>query len=863
MRISRRRLLKYGGAGTVAAGLGGMLLPGAATAQPGLGAAVGTGLAGDVPSGPVVQPGSADAVAKARKLVARMTLDEKIALLHGSGGGFGNTGYAGTIAGNSRLGIPALYLADGPSGVGNGSTGVTAWPDYTTLAATFDPAAVRDFGVAYGAEQAGKGHNVALAPCINILRLPIWGRAYETFTEDPYLNGRLTAAVVRGIQTNAVIATVKHFVANNQEIRRNSIDVVVSQRALEEIYFPGFRAGVQEGGAAAIMTSYNKVNGTWTSENRMVVQETLRETWGFDGMVMSDWGGTHSTVQAAKAGSDVEMPGSTYFGDALKAAVASGAISASTVDAMAVHVLTAMYRVGLFTHRLPDPATVLGAQVSTPQHVRLARDLSIAGSVLLKNDRGTLPLHRPASLAVIGDAADTGAFTHGDGGGEINPGGPVVTPLAGIRARAGGIPVTYRRGTLGAGALPVVPASAFGAGLTARYYATTDFSGSPLATQTVPTLDWSAVPAPVAGKTDGWSVRYTGTFTAATAGKYRFSLNADTTAKLLIDGKPVVSRLDGYEEIAHGLVALTAGAHAVQVDYVGRPASPGRPPRAFLHLGYQPDYETQHREAAAAARQASVAVVVVGALSGEFYDRSTLALPGDQDELIAAVAGANPNTVVVLNTPGAVLMPWLPAVPAVLANWYGGQEQGNALAAMLFGDAEPGGRLPVTFPASDRQGPAKTTVEYPGDDVHVYYDEGLAVGYRWYLSSGERPLFPFGHGLSYTTFQLTNLRLRRTRDGVEAVVQVRNTGRRTGSEVVQAYVTAPEGSGEPSRALKAFARVELDAGQSRDVALDLPRQAFAIWLNAGAGWTVLPGTHRVAVGRSATDVPLEAPITLF
>ncbi|QRP48469.1 glycoside hydrolase family 3 C-terminal domain-containing protein [Amycolatopsis sp. FDAARGOS 1241] len=851
MDVTRRSMLKWSGAGVAAAGFAAVIPAGSAEA-----AAVPN--AGSVTAAAAPSAATQAAVKQAKQLVAEMTLDEKIAYCHGIPA---TKGFTGHIPANERLGIPALRLADGPSGVGNGSTGVTQWPDSKALAATWNPATATDYGKAYGAEQAAKGHNVALAPCINLLRLPHWGRSFETYTEDPFLNGQLAAATIRGIQANHVISTVKHFVANNQEILRNSIDVVVSPRALQELYYPGFRAAVQQGQVGAVMTSYNKINGTWAQENRVNVQDTLRDAWGFDGMVMSDWGGTHSTVQTAKAGSDTEMPGSTYLGDALKAAVQSGSVSEAQLDTMVTQVLTAMIRVGLFDHPLPDPATVVDTVVSTPAHLALARRIGVEGSVLLKND-GVLPLARPRSIAVIGNAADAGAQTHGGGSGSVNPNGAVVTPLAGIRARAGSTPVTYSPGTLGIAAVPVVPAAAFGAGLTATYYASTDLTGAALGTETVPALNITATPAAVAGQTDGWSARYTGTFHADETAGYRFSLGVGGLTTLSIDGKEVLTALPGREAVQNALVDLTAGEHTVEVTYVSAAPVGGRAPRTSLVLGAQAGYDKLHQAAAAAARAADVAVVVVADVTSEGMDRSTLALPADQNELITAVAQANPNTVVVLNTSGAVLMPWLGSVKAVLANWYAGQEQGNALAAMLFGDEEPGGRLPETFPAANDQGPAKTTVEFPGDGVQVYYDEGLAVGYRWYEHSGEKPLFPFGFGLSYTSFRLGGLRLSRTAGGLRAQATVTNTGRRAGSEVVQLYVAAPDAAREPAQQLKAFTKVTLKPGQTTTVTLEVARDDLAVWLDSTTGWTVVPGSYTVGVGTSSADLPLRGRLSL-
>ncbi|WP_299541366.1 glycoside hydrolase family 3 C-terminal domain-containing protein [uncultured Streptomyces sp.] len=855
MDVRRRSFLKLAGAVAVGA-------TATAAAPAAAGAPAGVPRNRQAAVRAVAPPGSAQAVAKARRMVATLTLDEKIALLHGVGSTGNTTGYAGAVPANEARSIPALYLGDGPGGVGNRSTGVTQWPGSKALAATWDTATADAFGEAYGAEQAGKGHNVALAPCVNIVRVPQWGRSFETFTEDPFLNAELIVPVVQGIQRNHVVATVKHFAVNNQETERGRIDVVVSRRALEDLYLPGFRAAVQRGGAAAVMTAYNKVNGVYAQENRVLVQEVLRDAWGFDGMVMSDWGGTHSTVRTALAGSDMEMPGAVHLGARLKAAVEDGRVPLTTVDSMAVHVLTAMYRVGLFDHRLADPADVVEAVVSTDAHKALARTVAVRGSVLLKNDGGLLPFGAPESVAVIGHAADAGAQTSGGGSGVVTAHGPVVTALAGITARAGGrTAVTYAPGTQGIGPLPPVPAADFGPGLTVTYYASRDLTGPALGTETVPRPDWSTKPGLVAGETDGWSARYTGVLTVRSAGRHRFSLTASGATTLTVDGRQVLAYRTGAEVVQNGFVELGAGAHEFELTY-RNPGGSFFGKDFGLHLGHQPHYDRLIAEAAAVAAKASVAVVVVSDLTSESMDRSSLALPADQDELITAVAAANPRTVVVLTTSGAVLMPWLDRVDAVLSLWYAGQEQGNALARVLFGDEEPGGRLPETFPATDRQGPAKTPAAYPGDGGQVYYEEELAVGYRWYRSSGEQPLFPFGHGLSYTTFALSGLRADRAGDGFRARVRVRNTGRRTGSEVVQLYVGFPAAAGRPAAELKAFAKVALGPGEERTVTLPLERETLTVWQDTERGRTVVPGLYSLAVGTSSENLPLRTAVTV-
>jgi beta-glucosidase len=820
---------------------------------------------------------------RARLLVAQMTLDEKIAMVHGAGFAF-NIGYAGVVPVNTRLGIPALYLADSPVGVGNGSTGVTQWADTSALASTWDKALAGAYGSAYGAEQAGKGHNIALMPTINILRLPFWGRAPETFSEDPYLTGGQGVAEIRGVQSRHVMATAKHFVANNQEILRSHINVVAKQRTLQEIYYPAFKMAVQDARVGAIMCSYNRVNGTYACENAQELTDTLRDAWKFDGPVMSDWGALHSTVKAARAGLDLEMPGvadennltpldrlfgGQHFGSRLKAAVLNGSVPMATLDTMVTHILTAMFRIGLFDHPLPNPDSVKNAVVSTPAHLALSTKIATDGTVLLKNAHSLLPLSTRAarSIAVIGDAASEHPQTAAGGSATVLPSRPVVTPLAGITARAGsGVRITHARGTLGVAVpLPAVPASAFGPGLRVTYYASADLSGTPIATGTVPNLDYTGNPAAVAGH-PVWSARYTGTLTAPATGDYRFTLSGGGIVRVWIDGRQVVSYAPFHEPFQNGLIHLTAGPHSIRVEITPFQATlvtvdafaitPG------LHLGWQPQENLLISQAAATARAAHVAVVVVSVPASEGMDRRSLALPADQDRLIAAVARANARTVVVLNSSSAVTMPWLGAVGAVVEAWYPGQTSGTALARVLFGDVNPSGKLPVTFPASDRQRPARRTVEYPGDGDDVYYAEGLLVGYRWYDATGQNPLFPFGYGLSYTSFRFSHLSVARTGGRLVARVTVTNTGRQAGAEVAQLYVRSPASAQEPPRQLKAYTKVSLAPGQSRRVTLTVGLASLASWDNPDTGWVLHHGTYRIYVGHSSRSLPTSADVRI-
>ena len=796
---------------------------------------------------------------RAGDLVAAMTLDEKVAMVHGDT--WPPTGpFAGHVPGNARLGIPDLYLSDGPNGVGNGSTGVTAFPVAVTDAASWDPSLAHAYGTALGAEQAGKGHNVALAPTINLLRTPLWGRESETFTEDPYLNGRTAAAEVRGIQSNHVIATPKHYVANNQETGRlgvpnggTAVDELISDRALHELYEPGFAAAVSEGGAGAVMCAYQQVNGSYACENAKTLGD-LRSQLGFTGFVMSDWiFATRSTVASALAGLDLEMPNGAHYGDPLKAAVLSGQVPMATLDAMVTHILTPMFAVGLFDH----PATGDAANpVSTPEHVALARRIAAEGSVLLKNTHAALPLDsgRLHSVAVIGADASTAPQVSEGGSGATTVAG-LVTPLQGITARAGsGVAVRYAPGTLGTAPLPVLtgaaltPSAGTGPGLLGTYYATPDFSGAPFATRVDASVDVSA--APVTGLPARWSARWTGTLTVPATGDYRFSVNGGGAFRLLVGGRQVLDvRYSDFPTTAHAFVHLRAGAPVpITLEYSDDASLFG----SNVHLGWQPPDPAMTAAAVAAAKASDVAVVFVNDTTGEGSDRTGLGLPGDQDALIRAVAAANRHTVVVLNTGGPVLMPWLDAVSGVVEAWYPGQEDGNAIADVLFGDVNPSGKLPMTFPAGQRQGPASDPSQL-GLSTQAY-SEDLLVGYRWFDAMHQQPLFPFGFGLSYTSFRLDRAQLQAGGGGATVTVRVSNTGRRAGAEVVQLYVAAPPAAGEPPRQLKGFRKVSLGPGESTLVTFRLSPRDVAVWDTGGQRWMTVPGRYGLFVGDSSRDL---------
>jgi beta-glucosidase len=806
---------------------------------------------------------------RALGLVKQMTLDEKIQLVHGTGF-VRNAGYAGHVAGIPRLGIPDLFLADGPNGVGNGATGVTAFPAAINAAATWDTSLEHSYGAALGQEQAGKGNNVALAPTINILRVPEWGRSFETFSEDPFLTAAMATAEITGIQRRGVIADAKHFAANNQETDRAFNNMKVAERVLREIYLPGFEAAVRRAGVLSAMCAYNRVNGAYACQKKSLMTKILDKQWGFRGFVVSDWAATHSSAGSANSGLDLEMPFGPmpdypqFFGDPLRADVQAARVPPARLDDMVTRNLTAMIAAGLLNH---PPTGDQSKVVTTTADQQLARRLSEQGTVLLKNRGNVLPLSRRkvSSLAVIGATAQNAPIYTGGGSASVIP-SATTTPLDGIKARAGGINVTYAAGTAGTPALPDIPTnllkpdSGQGNGVTATYYSTPNFTGSPVAQRVEPNIDFSAPPLPQLSGV--WSARYTGTFTPTSSGTHRFSLNTIGIADVYLDNRRVLHAYGrDRAPVMHALVDLTADKPvSIRVDYVAQ-RLPRRVPS--LQVGWLAPNPALLQAAVDAARSADVAVVFVNDLRTEGGDNPSLALPGDQNRLINAVAAANRKTVVVLNTGGAALMPWIGNVAGVVEAWYPGQENGKAIAAVLFGDVNPSGRLPITFPRSDKQTPVASRRRWPGINGVAHYDEGLGVGYRWYDAKQKTPLFPFGYGLSYTTFRYDRARVGRPRkrNGARTwpvSVRVRNTGRTAGGEVVQLYVGFPRGSGEPPKQLKGFKKVNLKPGRSRRVTFHLTARDLSNWDSRRNRWTTHSGRYRIMIGSSSRNIRTSA-----
>jgi len=686
-------------------------------------------------------------------LLARMTLQEKADMLSGSGWMESQP--------NSRLGIPAIKMADGPMGVRNwrGSSAVTnaastvpvtstAFPAGIGMASSWDPELVTRGARVIAQEVKAHGRDMILGPTVNINRVPLWGRNFEGYGEDPYLAARMGVAYIRGVQAEGVIPSVKHFAANNEEYERHRIDAKIDERTLHEIYFPAFKAAVEEAGVWAVMSAYNKVNGQWCAENPYLLTDTLRKRWGFRGFVISDWGSTYSTAATINAGMDLEMPGGEPMrlwaskpetmrdgngagwltADKVLAAVSAGGVSQAAVDDSVRRILRVMFTAGLFDrpHADGDRAGRRADDVDTPEQRQIARTAANESIVLLKNSGGLLPLsaERTPKIAVIGPNAAV-ARTGGGGSSLVRP-YYAVTPLDGIREAAG------------------------------------------------PRAD-----------------------------------------------------------IVHALGVVMQGGMEGE-------DAPKPPPELLA-------------EAVAVARHSDVAVVVVGnapKLEGEGFDRRSMDLPAGQDELIEAIAAANPNTVVVVAAGAPVTMTrWIGSVPAVVYAWYGGQEAGHAVGDILFGAVNPSGKLPVTFPKAFQDSPAYG--HYPGEDLHVEYAEGIYVGYRGFDKRNVEPLFPFGHGLSYTTFDYTGLKIAFPTVGVS----VRNSGTRAGAEVVQLYLQPPPARlDRPVKELKAFSRIMLQPGETRTVSFTLDKAALSFYDPALHDWVAEPGRFTVLVGASSRDI---------
>lgn len=806
--------------------------------------------------------------ARIEALLDAMTLEDQVSLLAGAD--------FWTTVPIERLGVPAIKVSDGPNGARGGGSlvgGVRAasFPVGIALGATWDPPLIEEVGRALAGEARSKGARVLLAPTVNLHRSPLNGRNFECYAEDPYLTARLACAYIIGLQGAGVAATIKHYVGNESEFERMTISSEIAERPLRELYLAPFEAAVKEAGTWALMSSYNRLNGTYVSEDARLLRTILRDEWGFDGLVISDWFATHSTVEALAGGLDLEMPGPTrYRGEALVAAVRAGQVDVATVRESARRVLGLIERVGAFA----DPAIPEERADDRPEVRALIRRAGAAGSVLLWN-QGVLPLDPQAAgpIAIIGPNAKT-AQIMGGGSAQLNA-HYRVSPYDGIAAQVGpATTLTYELGCTNHRLLPLLRDD-----LTVEYFASPDLSGEVVTSETVESseLMWLGQ---VRDRIDPrrFSARLTARFTAEAGGEHRFGLVSAGRSRLAVDGRPLIDNWTDWQPggnyfgagsaEAIGTLVLDAGQTVtLTVDYAYEET--GRLGIRALRLGAdRPLGEAALARAEGLAAEAQTVILCVGA-NGEWdsegQDRPDLGLPGAQDELIARVSAANPRTVVVLQSGGPIAMPWLDDVGAVLQAWYPGQECGNAIADVLFGAAEPGGRLPQTFPARLEDNPA--FLNYPGENGRVTYGEGLFIGYRYYDKKRIAPLFPFGHGLSYTTFAYGEPRLSAPAIGpgesLTVTIDVTNTGDRAGSEVVQCYVADDHSALiRPPKELRAFAKLQLAPGETQTATFALDPRALAYFDDRRGLWVAEAGEFAILIGRSADTILARASFRL-
>lgn len=692
-----------------------------------------------------------DTAARIRGIIKQLTLEEKVAMIHGSS--------PFTTGGVARLKIPEITMSDGPHGVrpefgrdwildGNVADSGTYLPTGVCLAATWNPALGYTFGSVLGQEAAFRGKNVILGPGVNIIRTPLNGRNFEYQSEDPFLASRMAVGYIKGVQDQGISACVKHYAANNQETRRFTINVEMSERALREIYLPAFKAAVQEGGVHTVMAAYNKFRGQWASQNYYLLNQILKKEWGFRGFVMSDWDATHSTMQALWNGLDVEMgtdlrmlPNPNYskffMGDTVLALVKKGQYPEYLLDEKVKRILYVMIRNGMLDGRVPKKA------YNEPSHQKAALKIAEEGLVLLKNENNFLPLRRDQirNIAVIGYNANR-LQAMGGGSSQVKA-FYEVTPLEGLRKNAGNINITYAKG-------------------------------------------------------------------------YNIARGASADSALIAEAVETASKAD-------------------VVVYVG----------GSTH-GY------------------NYAVWDDNAYDAEATDKPDMYLPFGQDELLQAVIKANPKTVVVLMSGGALDMrKWLTQTPAVIQAWYPGMEGGNAIAGVLFGTINPSGKLPMTFPEKLEDHGAHVLGEYPGDSINVYYKDDIYVGYRYYDTYKVTPQFAFGHGLSFTTFAYSNLKIVANGRKATVTFTVRNTGKYPGAEVAQVYVSQPGCVlPRPEKELKGFDKIFLQPGEQKVITIPLGEDAFQYFDDRINQWRFDSDVFTIRIGSSSRDLRLEGKLRL-
>jgi beta-glucosidase len=815
---------------------------------------------------------------KIEKLLAEMTLEEKVSMIAGAD-------FWHTVA-IERLGIPAIKVTDGPNGArGAGARGEVpsaCFPVGVALGATWNTELIGKIGESLADEVKAKDAHILLAPTVNIHRSPSAGRNFECYSEDPYLTAQAACAYINGLQNNGVGACLKHFIANDSEFERHSISSEIDERTLREIYLYPFMVAMEKAKPWSVMASYNKINGVYAAENAYTQMEILKGEWEFDGIIMSDWFGTQSTVDSANNGLDLEMPGpAKWMGDKLLQAVKDGEVDETKIDDRVRRLLLTIIKVGA----MESPQLAVETTADTPEQRALIRAAASEAIVLLKNENSALPLAsgKIKKLAIIGPNAKV-ARVMGGGSSHVRP-YYEVTPFEGITNRAGDeLQIEYAVGCSNHKQLPLISMNLLSTesakGLfTVNYFNNQDLSGEPVYTETHHSSDimWTQVtPGPV--DDNRFSARLSGTLTPDENGVYTFGLTSSGLGRLYIDDNLLIDHWAStgkeathYDSGAHrddteATIEMSARkSYQIKIEYCKHQDITW----AGARIGCLPPIpEDAVERAAKLAADSDVAVIFAG-LSDEWesegFDMPDMNFPENQTTLIEKVAAANPNTIVVLNIGSPIAMPWLDKVAAVAVAWFPGQEGGNAIADVLFGDVSPSGKLPTTFPKRLEDNPAY--INYPGENGKVFYGEGIFVGYRYYDKKKVEPLFPFGHGLSYTTFEYGNLSLNGAEyapgDEIQVKLKVTNNGKCAAKEIVQLYVRDVKTAvARPEKELKAYKKIALESGESKTVEFVLNHDALAYYDTLQKGWFAPQGEFEIIVGSSSRDIRQKASFVL-
>ncbi|MDG1206714.1 MAG: glycoside hydrolase family 3 C-terminal domain-containing protein [Pseudomonadales bacterium] len=786
-------------------------------------------------------------------LLSSLQLDEKVKLVAGES--FWRTHPI------ESAGIPVLKVSDGPNGVrGDGGVAAASFPVGICMASTWNKTLIQQVGDAIADEANSKDVQVVLGPTINLHRTPLGGRNFECYSEDPFLSGMLASAFTDGIQAKGVGACLKHFVCNDSEFERHTISVEIDQRTLREVYLRPFEIAIERSRPWTVMASYNRINGVYACSHDELVNNVLKKEWGFDGLVISDWFAAKETVANALGGLDLEMPGpAVAWGDELLKAAQRGDVPESVIDDKVRRLLRLLQRSG----RFEDPLEKAELGVDQCEHRKIAYQAAVEGMVLLKNEQ-VLPLKKADlnKLAVIGPNTKNFRIM-GGGSSSLRP-HYVKSPLDVLQET---LATTQVRTAIGCTTHKFIPeperhllSPAVGSnakGLRGEFYE------GDIGSQVIGERVIAAATIHIGGKmAAAQSAQFEGFYEALESGAYEFGLLSTGQARMYVDDKLVIDNWQGTEpgeaffmqatseKIAK--VSLRAGSTvSIKIEFK---VDASKTFKALRYGVLAPQSEDSIADAVDLARDSDAVVLMVGTNDDwetEGNDRETLSLPGQQDELIRRVLDVNSNTVIVNNSGAPITMPWFDQAPAVIQSWFAGQEFGNALTDILLGTANPSGKLPITFPRRLEDTPAFTN--YPGEFGRVHYGEGLFVGYRWYESRDILPLVPFGHGLSYTTFEYSDLKLSET----EVNLQLANTGEHTGLETVQVYIEAinPLVS-KPKIELRGFEKIQLQPNESKSVIVQLDTRAFEYWNELNSAWEVLAGEYAVHVGSSSRDIRL-------